>query len=86
MSQSSIQEGQLLPTIGTWRMRNGLRPVVILAMQAARPLSILAAQLLWLAQPTLSFVWKPQQLAQWARLLEEPHGIDTLIEQLEHEP
>lgn len=85
MSQPSLPEGQLLPAISAWRARKSLGPIAILAMQSARPLSFLAAQFLWLAQPTLSLVWKPQDLARWARLLEEPGSIDTLIEQLEHE-
>lgn len=85
MSKSPLPDDRFLPAL-KWRvMRSGLRPAAILALESGRPLALLAAQMVWLSQPLLSLVWRSQDLAQWARLLEEPRIIDMVLEQLEAE-
>lgn len=85
MSQSPLPDNRFLSAL-KWRVvHSGLRPAAILALESGRPLALLAAQLVWLSQPLLSLVWRSQELAQWARFLEEPRSIDKLLEQLETE-
>jgi hypothetical protein len=49
----------------------------------SQPLSLLFAQFLWVAQPTLNILQPQNQLAQWATLLEQPDTIPTFIAKLE---
>jgi len=49
-------------------------------LPAAGPLTWLAGQALWLAQPTLSGWLDPARLADWALLLEEPDLSQRLEE------
>ena len=85
MSRPVLKNDRFLSAFTSRVMRSGLHPVTILALESGRPLALLAAQFVWLAQPALSLVWRPQQLAQWAHFLEEPNSMDTLIEHLESE-
>ncbi len=63
----------------------GLAPFAQLILQACRPLALPAAQAIWMAQPTLSLLWRPHQVATWAQFLEDPEQIKGLIHHLESE-
>lgn len=63
--------------------RHGLRMPALIVLEASRPLSFLVAQLLWVAQPTLSLLYSSQNIAQLARLWEEPDQLNRLITHLE---
>jgi len=85
MSQLPLQKHTFARDLARQVTGRGLRPIALLTLEAGRPLAILTAQFLWLAQPVLSLAWQPQQVAQWAQFLEEPGSIDTLIGYLESE-
>ena len=61
----------------------GMGSVAHFSLQAARPLALPAAQILWMAQPLLATFWQPGQVADWAQFLEEPDSIDILLKDLE---
>lgn len=63
----------------------GLRSFALLTLEAGRPLALLAAQLVWVTQPVLALVWRPQSVSEWAQFLEQPGSIELLIEQLQSE-
>lgn len=85
MSQLPLQENSISRDLARRIAARGLRPIALLALEAGRPLALLAAQLVWMAQPLLSLAWQRQRLAQWAQFLEGPRNIDAMIEYLEAE-
>lgn len=72
----------------SWRERlqhMGLLDFAGLLLDVAEPLSPIGAQLLWVAQPTLSLLVAPEKVAFWAEKLQDPQQIASLREQLERE-
>ncbi len=63
--------------------RLGLTEVSLLALDGLRPLSPLAGQFLWLAQPTLGLFVDPARVGTLAGLLECPDGVERLRRELE---
>lgn len=53
------------------------------ALDAGRPLAFLSAQCLYIAQPALSLFLPRTTINQLAHLLEEPAGVELLLEKLE---
>ena len=85
MSQSRLQNDTLVRTFGQRIITQDLRPILLLTLEAGRPLAFLAAQLIWLAQPALSLGFEPRLMKWLAQLLEEPGSIDELIDNLDAE-
>lgn len=63
--------------------RVGLHTPVLLALDAGRPLAFIGAQCLYIAQPALSLFLSHSAINQLAHLLEEPGGVELLLEKLE---
>lgn len=61
----------------------GLAAPLYLALDAGRPLAFLGAQCLFIAQPALSLFLPRTTINQLAHLLEEPAGVELLLEKLE---
>ena len=85
MSQSRLQNDKLVRYLAQGINHRNLGPIALLALEVGRPLALLAAQLVWLAQPALTLVLEPRQLTRLAQLLEEPGSIDILITYLNAE-
>lgn len=81
LSQNDVQARNIARRIA----RTGLRSVALLLLESGRPLALIAAQIIWLAQPVLSLAWQPPKVAQWARFLEQPGSLEALIEYIEAE-
>jgi hypothetical protein len=65
--------------------RRGWSPLadaLLLLLPAASPLTWLAGQALWLAQPALAGWLDPSRMTEWALLLEEPDLGERLAAQL----
>lgn len=62
--------------------RLGLAGVVETVLDVAEPLGPLGAQLLWVAQPTLSLFMPRGEITALAQCLDEPGGVAQLREQL----
>jgi hypothetical protein len=77
------QEEQLLRRVAATVKQWGLRGVAVTALQAGRPLVLVAGQLLWIAQPALSLRWPARQIGTLAELLEEPGTADYLVSLLD---
>ena len=60
----------------------GLAGVIETLLDAAEPLGPLGAQLLWVAQPTLSLFMPRGEITALAHSLEEPGGVARLRAQL----
>ena len=72
---------------GAWRARLadlGLDGLLVSLAQAARPLGPLAAQVLWVAQPTLDLFGGDlsREAGALADLLDDPAALDHLLTQL----
>ncbi|NJL94203.1 MAG: hypothetical protein HC915_11010 [Anaerolineae bacterium] len=53
----------------------GLDQVVAAWLEVAEPLTLLAAQLLWVAQPGLALWMDPAEVGRWAAALEDPQTL-----------
>jgi hypothetical protein len=62
--------------LGKW----GLQSLAAWLLEAARPLHLVGAQLVYLSQPALSLFLPQARLAEVARLLEEPEQAAGFIE------
>jgi hypothetical protein len=65
--------------------RLGLQSATLVVLEAGRPLTFLAAQLMWLVQPVLSAFVPRGELGNVATLLEDQESVDALIEMLAQE-
>lgn len=64
-----------------WR-HSGLLDFVTLLLDVLEPFSVLGAQVLWVAKPTLGLVIAPEKITAWAEMLEDPQNIASFREQL----
>ncbi len=62
--------------------QRGLNVPALLLLQAARPLTVIASQLLLIAAPLLSLAIPPERLATTTDLLDDPQHVDALISRL----
>lgn len=81
LSQTDVHARNLARKI----TRAGLQPIALLLLEPGRPLALVTAQIMWLAQPVLSLAWHPSKVADWATFLEHPGSIEALIEYIEAE-
>ena len=75
----SPPEEKFLRQVAARVQRRGLRGPAVFALQAGRPLMLVAGQLLWVAQPALSLLGTGKQAGQLAQLLEKPGAVDLLL-------
>jgi hypothetical protein len=66
----TLEQENLLNDIAETIQRRGWRLPALVALEVGRPLALVGAQLLWLAQPTLSLIISASAIGQFARLLE----------------
>ena len=80
----STERSQTSPIRWAQRLREaGLGEVAALLLEAAGPLSLLGAQLLYTAQPALGLFVDWERVDELAQLLEEPAGAAALLRALE---
>lgn len=68
-----------------WRERlqnAGLDGLAGVLLEVLEPFSILGAQLLWVAQPTLALFMDQEKISGWAAFLEDPQHLAHLRESL----
>lgn len=81
----SPPEERFLRQVAERVQQRGLRGPAVLALQAGRPLLLVAGQLLWVAQPALGLLGTGRQAGQLAQLLEKPGAADLLLTFLEED-
>lgn len=79
LSQTDLQARNLARRIA----KKGLQPIALLLLEPGRPLALLTAQIMWMAQPVLSLAWQPPKIARWAHFLEQPGSLESLIKYIE---
>jgi hypothetical protein len=84
------RQEQLIEHFVAWIKAKGLRSPAILLLEANKPLALIGGQALLFAQPLLGLVgtalgWPVdrEHATEWATLLEDPAGIDHILERLE---
>jgi hypothetical protein len=84
------QQEQMIERLVQWIEARGLRSPAILLLEANKPLALFGGQALLFLQPLLGLVGPvlggsggQEPAAEWAALLENPAGIDRIIERLE---
>jgi hypothetical protein len=82
-SRSVHDEQAFLESLAEAICRRRLRAPTLLLLDAGQPLALLAAQLLWIAQPTLGLLGSRRRLGRLAELLERPAGVQALITAIE---
>jgi hypothetical protein len=83
MTQLTPEQDVFLDQTADFVRRSGLRVPTLMALDAGRPLTFLAGQMLWLAQPVLALLLPGKKVAKLARVLEKPEAISALISRLE---
>jgi hypothetical protein len=81
---------QMIERLVRWIEARGLRAPAILLLEANRPLALIGGQALLFLQPLLGWVgpalgWPGDGAlaAEWVDLLENPAGIERILERLE---
>ena len=79
----SPSEAEVIGRMAARLARWGLADMALFALDGLRPLSMLAGQLLWVAQPALGVLTDPSQVGALAAALERPEGVAALERELE---
>jgi hypothetical protein len=72
----------LLDQIANSLKQRGLHAAALTLLEAGQPLTFVGSQLLWLAQPALALLWPRSQVHRFARLMEDPAAVNSLMERL----
>lgn len=83
MSQNAQCREQLIDHLAQTATRMGLSAPAILFLEMFKPLAYVGAQMVWATQPFLSVWLKESDLRDLALVLEDPAGVDALIDRLE---
>lgn len=76
--ENDSERAQWEPQLALWRQRLqawGLEGIAAALLEAAEPLSLLGAQVLYVAQPALGIFMPGKRVGAWARLLEDPANL-----------
>ena len=73
--------GQMAAAIVRWRMTT---PAIML-LEANKPFSFIASQMLLIAEPSLGIFVGRERWREWAALLEDRQNVELLLRRLETE-
>jgi hypothetical protein len=85
MTQSCARDEAFLQRVAEGISGHGLRLPTLIILEAGRPLTLPAGQLMWLAEPLLCLLWPRERLRRIAQLLEDPGAVAQLISYLNEE-
>lgn len=83
MIQSSDNQSLFVQSVARAVCRHRLHHPALILLETGRPLALLAAQCVWLAQPVLSLFYPRRAISQFAQLLETPEALSQLMAELE---
>ena len=78
-----VRQTELVDRVAERVRRWGLSGLASALLDSLHPLAFVAGQLLWVAQPALDLVVGTDQVAEVARLLEQPETLSLLRARLE---
>lgn len=83
MIQPSDNQQAFVQSVAQAVCRHRLHLPTLILLETGRPLALLAAQFIWLAQPVLALFYPRHSIGQLAQVLEEPDALSQLIAELE---
>lgn len=85
MTSREVEDEAFISNVAELLCRYGLRQPVLVGLEAGRPLTFIAGQLLWVLQPVLGLVLARDEVTKVAHLMEDPIAIEHLIALLDTE-
>jgi len=83
MSQTLQRRDELIERLARRIVDLGLLAPAIVFLEAYKPLAFLGAQMLWVAEPFLKSAFHPNDLRDFATLMQDDEGTEALITRLE---
>jgi hypothetical protein len=83
VSPEQQQREQLIERLADNAARLGIITPCLLLLEANRPLTYLAGQMVWATRPFITLGLNQKDVDGFARLLEDPSGVEQLIQRLE---
>ena len=80
---NEIRQEELVDQIAERARRWGVSGLVGALLEGIRPIAFIGGQALWVAQPALGLMMDTEQVAEYARLLEQPDTLALLRTRLE---
>ncbi len=80
---NEIRQEELVDQIAERVRRWGVSGLVGALLESIRPIAFIGGQALWVAQPALGLMMDTEQVAEYARLLEQPDTLALLRARLE---
>lgn len=85
MTSRVVKDEVFIAHVADFLCRYGLRQSVLVGLEAGRPLTFIAGQLLWVLQPVLGLMLARGEVSKVAHLMEDPIAIEHLIDLLDTE-
>ena len=82
MTSRVVEDEAFVSHVADLLCRHGLSHLVLVGLEAGRPLTFFAGQLLWVLQPALGLVLGRGEVSKMANLMEDPIAIEHLIDLL----
>ncbi len=83
VSPEQQHRAQLIDRLAHNAARLGIITPCLMLLEANKPLTYLAGQMVWLTRPFITIGLKQEDVDGFARLLEDPSGVEQLIQRLE---
>ncbi|MGD2049109.1 MAG: hypothetical protein PVH03_06420 [Chloroflexota bacterium] len=82
MTSRVVEDKAFVSHVADLICQHGLRHFVLIGLEAGRPLTFIAGQLLWVFQPVLGLFLARDEVSRLAHLMEDPIALEHLIELL----
>ena len=85
MTSREVEDEAFISHVADLLCRHGLRHVVLMGLEAGKPLMLIAGQFLWILRPVLGLMLAKDEVTKVAHLMENPIAIEYLIDLLDTE-
>lgn len=82
MTSRVVKDEAFVSHVADLICQHGLRQIVLIGLDAGRPLTFIAGQLLWVFQPVLGLFLARDEVSRLAHLMEDPIALEHLIDLL----
>ena len=79
MTSRELEKKRLISQMADSLWDRGLGTIALIGLEAGRPLTFFAGQLLWVFQPVMGLAMSRERIAQFAVVLEDPEAVNQLI-------
>lgn len=85
MTSREVEDEAFISHVADLLCRHRLNHLVLVGLEAGKPLTFIAGQLLWVLQPVLGLMLARDEVMKVAHLMEDPIAIEHLIDILDAE-